>query len=128
MDRHIKFRGKRTDNGEWAYGFYNEDGNGNPVIKDTKYHVNDGYIDLIPVHVIPETVGQFTGLYDSNRKEIYEGDIIKTVQGFTAVVEWVKDGRFLGFTRDRKILYIDREPAVEVIGNVHDNRELLTVK
>ena len=72
---------------------------------------------------------QYTGLNDKNGKEIYEGDIFKTILGWVAVVEWDEiNARFLGFTleRERKILYVGREPAVEVIGNIYDNPELLT--
>ena len=72
---------------------------------------------------------QYTGLKDKNGKEIYEGDIFKTILGWVAVVEWDEiNARFLGFTleRERKILYVGREPAVEVIGNIYDNPELLT--
>ena len=75
----------------------------------------------------PFEIMQFTGLYDKNGKEIYEGDIFVT-RGFkTAVVEWEKEGRFLGFTigGERRIMYIKREPKVEVIGNLYENPELL---
>ena len=76
---------------------------------------------------------QYTGLKDKKGREIYEGDIFKTSYGstkFLSVVEWDEiNARFLGFTleRERKILYVGREPAVEVIGNIYENPELLEV-
>lgn len=73
---------------------------------------------------------QYTGLNDKNGKQIYEGDVFRTCQGIVAVVEWEKEGRFLGFTLggEKKIMYINREPAVEIIGNIHSNPELLEVQ
>lgn len=71
---------------------------------------------------------QFTGLLDKSGMEIYEGDIVKTSLGTVAVVEWENNGRFLGFTPDRLILYIGREPAVEIIGNIYENPELMEDK
>jgi uncharacterized phage protein (TIGR01671 family) len=123
MNREILFRGKRKDNGEWAYGFFSMQNLGHkfvPVILqfDTK--------SIIPVDVIPETVGQYTGLKDKNGMKFFDGDIFRDSIGNIAVVEWEGEGRFLGMTieRERKILYINREPIVEVIGNIHDNPEL----
>ncbi|ODA39303.1 YopX family protein [Desulfosporosinus sp. BG] len=137
--REIKFCGKRVDNGQWVYGQYfitplTDENSGLPsetgwfFLTGEKKHciARDGVSFVIDI----KTLGQFTGLHDENGKGIYEGDIFVTRGLCTAVVEWEKEGRFLGFTigGERKIIYINREPKVEVIGNIHDNPELLEVK
>jgi len=132
MQRKIKFRGKRVDSGEWTYGFYREW----TMPECWKYQgYRDGinyYIDnrgtIESQLVIPETVGQYTDLKDKNGKEIYEGDILECVLGWKYVVEWDGTaGRFIGYTleNERKIVYVDRDPASEIIGNIYDNPELL---
>ena len=83
-----------------------------------------------------DSVGQFTGLFDRNGKEIYEGDILNTKGNFKGVVKWHSDGYFYFKT----LLYDeDEEPDVtplgglsaykekrfEIIGNIHDNSELI---
>ena len=64
MPREILFRGKRVDNGEWVYGFYFREAG--YFIKELPSAVST------PTHlVIPDTVGQFTGLTDKNGVEIF---------------------------------------------------------
>ena len=134
MQRTIKFRGKRTDNGEWVYGFgivmdwfrniYFIAKVGDPIV---------AHIDM--VEVIEETIGQFTGLKDKNGKEIYEGDVVRYDDisdlgeslGEVAVVEYMDDqGCFdplaIGYSGCYYSRYIEN---TEVIGNIHDNPELL---
>ncbi len=135
--REILFRGKRVDNGEWAYGYVFDDGivgskrmfTGGLVITDSDGKSDSRYEVGADFHeVIPETRGEYTGLTDKNGVKICEGDIIKTGDSTVCSVEWDgENARFLGFTagRERRIIYVGREPKAEVIGNIHDNPELL---
>ena len=66
----IKFRGKRVSNGEWVYGYY-------LVAAGVPFISVFGALE--PVQIVPETVGQFTGLHDKNDVEIYEGDAVQAV-------------------------------------------------
>jgi len=143
--RTIKFRGKRVDNGEWVEGFVYEHQPPLVVIvpkdyipeKSKWYIANTAFADWnMPrqvefIEVNPSTVGQFTSLCDKNDKEIYEGDICDDARGFRFVVIWEDNARFLGCGIGKQkeyIRYVGQEPAVEVIGNIHDNPELLGVE
>lgn len=116
MNREIKFRGKTID-GLWEYGSL--------WIEKGKYYING--TDNNWWEVIPETVGQFTGLYDKNGKEIYEGDILSPRdRDVLFVVIWDNDtasfkfkGRYGVYEIDESIL------SLEIVGNIHDNPELL---
>lgn len=128
--REIKFRGKLVGSRVWVYGNYE-------YFHADEYCNAEYYVD--GSDVIPETVGQYTGLTDKNGKEIYEGDILKDkfYGGYT--VDYCADW---GAFRAKKIYeYDDGEKFFliagsqsfignewrewEVIGNIHDNPELL---
>ncbi len=122
--REVLFRGKRTDNGEWAEGF----------LVDAR-HVGN-WVIAEPVN--PETVGQFTGLTDKNGKKIFEGDIIKYMDSDEKPIAVIKfgTGRILGVgfyvewessqpCLRQDIAFWATKREIEIIGNIHDTPELL---
>lgn len=137
MNRQILFRGKQKDDGKWLQGFYAIQSNHacyQSELKYTSFILKDEFMDwglggLAEYEVIPESVGQFTGLTDKNGNKIFEGDIVKCLSlenGYVnKEVYYAEDrARFvlgsLGSDYDFEE-YIN----VEVIGNIYDNPELL---
>lgn len=119
--RTIKFRGERTFNREWVYGYYIYD-----KIADEHLIWEDGSW----IQVIPETVGQFTGLYDNNSKEIFEGDILKRDNPNYGYGDPRQPEYLFSPLRDLEYLYGDDNwificQSGEIIGNIHDNPELI---
>lgn len=128
MKREIKFRGKDTRNGEWAYGSIVLDAGGNTriaVIDKSGNGLNFPY-------AVPETVGQFTGLQDKNGVDIYEGDILKIHHEYYdirfAETAFCLFGRFGMWGSVARMIAVckDIEAEIHVVGNIHDNPELLT--
>lgn len=75
MNREIKFKAKRLDNGEWVYGFFYQENDNTYIIEDCQ---KDSPLNRnIPYKVDPNTVCQFTGRTDEDGKELYENDIIR---------------------------------------------------
>ena len=126
--REILFRGKRIDNGEWVEGYFvnlwlMHYQKHQPIITDN---------NAVSYDVDPSTVGQYTGLCDKNGKKIFEGDIVKTDKFSEPNKQYIikydlQFGAFIG--QDRYNLYFvtfDGDSGeFEVIGNIHDNPELL---
>ena len=128
--REILFRGKRIDNGKWVYGFYGFKPNGagvdeNFVMEVTVNTSSDSvFTYFTDVLVIPETVGQYTGLDDKNGQKIFGGDIVM-VNGDAddcGEVLWDEDDLCYEININGWLTrlgeYCSRE--LEVIGNVHD--------
>ena len=84
--------------------------------------------NLKTYEIIPETVGQYTGLLDKDGKKIFEGDIIRVDDTENAVVEYDETSAFYMAVFDRAESdfgsLIEQYPNVEIIGNIHDNPEL----
>lgn len=155
--REILFRGKRLDNGKWVEGFFVKRIDRLTLIpkcyilvqeEDTSGITGEptGYLntEFSWYEVIPETVGQYTGLKDNNGKRIFEGDILRIAKisdglgsyyhppldyPVNVVVKWdlcawmwetlCEDKRYISFPN----AWCHYE--CEIIGNIHDNPELL---
>lgn len=133
--REILFRGKIIElcecQGQWLEGFYAVE-NGKPFIAIPKENgLNGFYCD-------PETVGQYTGLKDKNGTRVFEGDVVE----YSEIDVDGSDDKYIGviYYNQSKANYVIQKREymvnfvtswigdVEVIGNIHDNPELLEVK
>lgn len=142
--RDIEFRGKRTDNGEWVYGYYahlhkttycfKEDYDAHPENELHRMifeHEQDWGLPNyhLQVDVDPETVGQYTGLKDKNGTKIFEGDIAKKFRlGKMCIYQIVYDNglaSFIGQAGMGFTTFDHDSEGLEVIGNIYDNPELL---
>ena len=138
--REILFRGKRIDNGEWVEGFYNHIpygrfGKDEHMIQTV---LENGKIGMLH-DIYPCTVGQYTGLKDKNGKRIFDGDIV--AQNWYDYDEPRDDsfGKvvFCEYDCSFSVMDVNKDGfmplgrcgsyhwEVEVIGNIHDNPELL---
>ena len=134
--REILFRGKRKDNGEWIYGDLRQYSEKSKGVFD--------YATKHTIQVIPETIGQYTGLTDKNGKKIFEGDIVKyslfnkfsdndeleNAEEKEEYIEKIKfnNGKFcpIPIRCDcEDYWYSWAFDNFEIIGNIHDNPELL---
>ena len=157
--REILFRGKRVDNGEWVYGYY-------VCLNGKSHRIYTGYAETdcgsyYPdfYEVLPETIGQYTGLTDKNGTKIFEGDIIRyaDMYDYNCYLEsldnteaydkidfgdiWTIDEVVYGIKIGYPAFDLNKHDwdcnglselkesgnyFYEVIGNIHDNPELIS--
>ena len=119
--REIKFRGFNTKNNQWLYGSH--------ILNRGKHFVApDEFADgktWEDYEVVPESVGQFTGLHDKNGNEVYEGDVVRYRPNNKTYQVVFKDGIFWGEGNNGCGAAAHFFPACEIIGNVIDNPELI---
>lgn len=147
MNREIEFRGQCVLNGEWLYGDLEYSRNDKDVARIHTYKEDGSYSRQYTVD--PDTVGQYTGLKDKNDKPVYEGDIVECVswnEYFTnpangEVMQPFRRKMFVDY-RNGGFKMVEQMPEpmkdnewdiicngdIVIIGNIHDNPELLSTK
>ena len=125
--REILFRGKDADSGLWCYGDLTFSSDRKPYIR---FWAHNGYLVR---EVMPETVGQFTGFVDKNKKRIFEDDILASTYEEENVVHelvlWYNNGWHIRWKQAEPdvIWQQDMDRYSEIVGNIWDNPELLEV-
>ena len=157
MRRENAFRGKRLDDGDWVEGYFLQLYRSERAFIVPKQFVQRGILrmsgetppKIVPIEVLPETIGEFTGLVDKYGKKIFEGDILRGFDypfkdsednyNYYAELVWFENSSAFGLVMhknsesnvvgvsDGNCNYIEDWDSTkwEVTGNIYDNKELL---
>ena len=122
--REILFRGKCIDNGEWVYGYLFITRKGKHNIKWYDEHYGSSKTS----EVVPETVGQYTGRWDTDLVKIFEGDLCRDKDGRLGEIAWGSSSRGAGWSF--VTVYLDAtfeqmKSGLTVVGNKFDSPELV---
>lgn len=130
--REILFRGKRKDNGKFVEGYYMYDDippfTNEPRTEIVRGGAHQWGYSMIPYEVVPETVGQYTGLTDKNGNKIFEGDIVEYARDEeVGRIAYHESEAMFVVNFDTWLTDFDHMYGkdLEVIGNIHDNPDLL---
>ena len=147
--REILFRAKNKNTHEWVYGCYVRMLSAAGFVYAVLVPAENPDESNVIYPIIPETVGEYTGLTDKNGKKIFEGDILKSFLRRRPIIFVVKYGAFRPdffyacaedkgydinkriyglFAKDnnsQELMLVEDMHLAEVIGNIHDNPELV---
>ena len=136
--REILFRGKRLQGGDWVEGYFFKSDINKRARESGKATLIftpdcDTFITVPECHnsfmVVSDTVGQYTGLTDKNGKKVFEGDIIRKTNKGRHPEIFIADIRTCFYTNEEVYYspfdHFTESCEYEIIGNIHDNPELL---